>query len=66
MSGIDQKLISDLRENIKKISKNKKFRHHQWFFKYHLEIVEKISLELCDIYKNADKNLILLMVWMHD
>ncbi len=66
MSKIDQKLISNLKEHIKKISSNKEFKHHQWFIEYHLEIVEKISLELCDIYKNADRNLVLMMVWMHD
>lgn len=58
--------IQKLKEKIKELCENQKFIHYRWFFRYHLEIVEKISLELCDVYKNADRKLVLMMVWMHD
>jgi len=58
--------IQKLKEKIKELCENQEFIHYRWFFRYHLEIVEKISLELCDVYRNADRDLVLMMVWMHD
>jgi hypothetical protein len=60
-------LVSDLKQSIITLVTNKTdFIHHEWFVEYHLLIVEKLALELCDQHPSADRDIVLAMVWMHD
>jgi hypothetical protein len=58
--------IDRVRSKITEMAQDAAFKHHQWYVKHHLLIVEQICLELCNIYPDADRNIVLLLVWMHD
>ncbi len=55
-----------LKKRVEKLCTNENFVHHEWYFKYHLELVERIVNELKEYYPEADFELINSMVWFHD
>jgi hypothetical protein len=42
------------------------FRHHEWYVRYHLELVEQIAAELTLRHPEADTDLVRVLVWLHD
>jgi len=58
--------IAKFKKAVIDLARNPSFVHHEWYVEYHLKLVEKIALELCEIYHDADKGLVVTLVWLHD
>jgi hypothetical protein len=61
-----QALIQSFKQIVIESSNNPDFIHHPWFVEYHLNIVEQIAKELLEYYPQADKDLVNVLVWLHD
>ena len=57
-----EKLIQEFKNHVVEACNNPNFVHHEWYVKYHLNFVEKISLELCEKYPEANKDIVLTAV----
>jgi hypothetical protein len=66
MNQDQQKQLQALKKAVTERSADTSFRHHKWFIKYHLEIVEAIASELCEKYPKADEFRVMVLVWLHD
>lgn len=58
--------ILKIREIVDLKCSDSMFKHHKWFFKYHIEIVLQISKELCKYYKKVNQDIIEVLVYLHD
>lgn len=58
--------IETWKKHVAEVSSDPGFAHYEWFVQWHLEIVEQIALELCDKYPAANRDLVQVMVWLHD
>ncbi|MGZ6005474.1 MAG: hypothetical protein ACXWLH_04980 [Candidatus Saccharimonadales bacterium] len=63
---LDEKNNSLLIQKVTERSSDINFRHHKWFVDYHLKIVEKIAHGLCNSYRQANRQFVDALVWLHD
>jgi hypothetical protein len=61
-----QEKIQAFRDHVTELSANPAFVHHKWFVEWHLVIVERITLELCEFYPQVDRDLMIVLAWLHD
>ena len=59
-------LIERFRQAVVEASSAPGFVHRQWYVEHHLEIVHRIALELAEKYPEADRDLVTVLVWLHD
>lgn len=64
--NITESHIEALKAHICELATNPEFVHHNWFVEHHIELVERIALELLHYYPQASKQLVLALVWLHD
>ena len=55
-----------LKNRVKELCADERFVHHKWYFKYHLEIIERIVNELREFYPGANYETVESMIWCHD
>lgn len=60
------KEIGILKKRVVTASADPNFIHHKWFVKYHLDIVYDIAIELTELYPESNKDLVEVIVWLHD
>ena len=59
------KQVKEIRNTLLKEFR-KSTKCHEWFVDEHVLVVEKLALELCKHYPEANKDAVLLSVWFHD
>ena len=58
-------MIERIKEQVKKECSDPSFKHHPWYWDYHILPVLDIALKLAERY-NADKKVIELAAYLHD
>jgi hypothetical protein len=57
--------LEKLKSKASVLAQNEEFIHHKWYLKHHLEIVEKLSIEISERYE-VNMDIVLGLVWIHD
>lgn len=63
---MDETQLDELRDRVRVAAANPSFRHAEWFVTWHLEVMERLALELLERFPEADRDTVLALVWLHD
>ncbi|MEO7617290.1 MAG: HD domain-containing protein [Candidatus Saccharibacteria bacterium] len=58
--------LESLKTSVIESASKRAFKHHDWYIDSHMLIVEKIAGELLSSYPEADRELVMVLVWLHD
>jgi hypothetical protein len=58
--------IEQLKQHVIEQCGKDTFRNHKWFVKYHLEIIEKLVNESLQYFRDANEEILNIMIWTHD
>lgn len=61
-----QDQLDAFKQIVIKNCQNRDFIFKEFFIADHLMITERIAMELCDIYKEADRDTVFALAWLHD
>lgn len=61
-----EKEISAFKNHVIHNFSREDFAYRDWIISGHIEIVERIAMELCGIYVDADREIVQALVWFHD
>ena len=60
---ISQRIIKDSKQEVRKLAVKNSW---MWFYKMHQTEVVRYAEKLLDIYKEADRDIVLISCWLHD
>ncbi len=63
---MDIQNAANLKKRVEQLCTDERFAHNKWYFKYHLEFVEKLVHELCEFHPEAKKEVVESLIWFHD
>jgi putative nucleotidyltransferase with HDIG domain len=62
----NEKYLEEFKKIVIKNCSHPSFVYHEFFVNDHLLLVERIAMELCDKYPEADREVVLALAWFHD
>ena len=63
---VDSDVVDSIAQEVAEAFQVPAFIYSEWYVQWHLQVVERIALELCERYPDADTSVVRLLAWLHD